>query len=108
MLQYAPTTCARIGNGAHRLAGCAGSGPLSMNCQHGQRSGSKEASMKMLTDRQRNGMRWTGGIVGPMHNPVMRAWIGLLDVVVRVLTLGRGRVVVLDRRAPARWDGVIE
>jgi len=64
--------------------------------------------MQVLTDEQRKKMGCTGGVVGPMPNPVGRAWIAILDAIVRVLTLGRGRVITTGHRAPIRWDGVIK
>jgi len=63
--------------------------------------------MQVLSDEQRKSMECTGGVVGPMPNPVGRAWIAILDALVRVLTLGRGRVIVVNHRAPVKWDGVI-
>lgn len=47
------------------------------------------------------------GVV-PDHHPIRNAWFAVVDGLVRVLTLGRGRVICIDRRAPVHWDGVIK
>ena len=44
------------------------------------------------------------GVV-PRRPGLMDAWIRVLDVVVRVLTFGRGRVVRGPLRGPVCWDG---
>ena len=36
---------------------------------------------------------------------LMDVWLKTLDVLVRVLTFGRGRVVRGPLRGPVRWDG---
>ena len=43
--------------------------------------------------------------VVPRRPGLMDAWIRVLDVVVRILTFGRGRVVRGALRGPVRWDG---
>ena len=43
--------------------------------------------------------------VVPRRRGVMDAWIWGLDVVVRVLTFGRGRVVRGPLSGPVCWDG---
>ena len=45
------------------------------------------------------------GCVVPRRPGLMDAWIRFLDVVVRVLTFGRGRVVREISFGPVRWDG---
>ena len=45
------------------------------------------------------------GCVVPRRPGVMDAWIRVLDVFVRILTFGRGRVVREMARGPVRWDG---
>ena len=51
--------------------------------------------------------RVMGGAKGvvPRRPGLMDAWIRGLDVLVRVLTFGRGRVVRGPPRGPVRWDG---
>lgn len=63
--------------------------------------------MQMLTGKQQQNMRNASGIISPTQNPITKIWISLLNVIVRVLTLGRAHVVVSDYRAPIRWNGVI-
>jgi len=46
-----------------------------------------------------------GGRVVPRRPGLMDAWIWILDVVVLVLTFGRGRVVRGPLRGLVRWDG---
>ena len=43
--------------------------------------------------------------VVPRRPGLMDAWIRVLDVVVRILTFGRGRVVREISFGPVRWDG---
>ena len=45
------------------------------------------------------------GCVVPRRPGLMDAWIRVLDVFVRILTFGRGRVVCEMARGPVRWDG---
>lgn len=62
--------------------------------------------MTRLTEEQMRNMRIeipAGSVVPPRPN----LWVSVLDRVVRILTLGKGRVVVPDCRAPIRWDGII-
>ncbi len=43
--------------------------------------------------------------IAPRRPGLMDAWLKVLDVLVRVLTFGRGRVVRGPLRGPVRWDG---
>ena len=52
----------------------------------------------------RKAMGEADGVV-PQRPGVMDAWLRGLDVVVRVLTFGRGRVVRGPLRGPVHWDG---
>ena len=60
--------------------------------------------MQIQTDEMRMAMGEAGGVVPPRLG-MMDAWIRVLDVVVRVLTFGRGRVVRGPLRGPVHWDG---
>ena len=60
--------------------------------------------MQIQTDEMRRAMGGADGVV-PRRPGLMDAWIRVLDVVVRVLTFGRGRVVREIARGPVRWDG---
>ena len=60
--------------------------------------------MQIQTDEIRRAMGGADGVV-PRRPGLMDAWIRVLDVVVRVLTFGRGRVVREMARGPVRWDG---
>ena len=60
--------------------------------------------MQIQTDEMRRAMGGADGVV-PRRPGLMDAWIRVLDVVVRVLTCGRGRVVREIARGPVRWDG---
>ena len=60
--------------------------------------------MQIQTDEMRGAMGGADGVV-PRRPGLMDAWIRVLDVLVRVLTFGRGRVVREMARGPVRWDG---
>ena len=60
--------------------------------------------MQIQTDEMRKAMGEADGVV-PQRPGVMDAWLRGLDVVVRVLTFGRGRVVRGPLRGPVHWDG---
>ena len=60
--------------------------------------------MQIQTDEMRRAMGGADGVV-PRRPGLMDAWIRVLDVVVRVLTFGRGRVVREISFGPVRWDG---
>ena len=60
--------------------------------------------MQIQTDEIRRAMGGADGVV-PRRPGLMDAWIRVLDVLVRVLTFGRGRVVREMARGPVRWDG---
>lgn len=60
--------------------------------------------MQIQTDEMRRAMGGADGVV-PRRPGLMDAWIRVLDVLVRVLTFGRGRVVREIARGPVRWDG---
>ena len=62
--------------------------------------------MQMLTDEQRRAMRGQEGGFAPPRPRLGDLWLAVVDVLVRILTLGRGRVVK-TRSGPIRWDGVI-
>lgn len=57
--------------------------------------------MQIQTDEMRGAMGGADGVV-PRRPGVMDAWIRVLDVLVRVLTFGRGRVVREIARGPVR------
>ena len=60
--------------------------------------------MQIQTEEMRRAMGGADGVV-PRRPGLMDAWIRVLDVLVRVLTFGRGRVVREIARGPVRWDG---
>ena len=60
--------------------------------------------MQIQTDEMRRAMGEAGGVV-PRRPGLMDAWLRVLDVVVRLLTFGCGRVVRGPLRGPVRWDG---
>ena len=60
--------------------------------------------MQIQTDEMRRAMGGADGVV-PRRLGLMDAWIRVLDVVVRVLTFGRGRVVRGPLSGPVCWDG---
>lgn len=60
--------------------------------------------MQIQTEEIRRAMDGADGVV-PRRPGVMDAWIRVLDVLVWVLTFGRGRVVRDIARGPVRWDG---
>lgn len=60
--------------------------------------------MQIQADEMRQAMGGADGVV-PRRPGLMDAWMRVLDVVVRVLTFGRGRVVHEMARGPVRWDG---
>ena len=60
--------------------------------------------MQIQTEEIRRGLGGADEVV-PRRPGLMDAWIRVLDVVVRILTFGRGRVVREMSRGPVRWDG---
>jgi len=60
--------------------------------------------MQIQMEEMRLSMGEANGVV-PRRSGLMDAWLCVLDVVVRVLTFGRGRVVREMARGPVRWDG---
>lgn len=60
--------------------------------------------MQIQIDEIRRAIGGADGVV-PRRPGLMDAWILVLDVLVRVLTFGRGRVVREMERGPVRWDG---
>lgn len=63
--------------------------------------------MQMLTDEQRRAMDGQAGGFVPPRPRLGDLWLAVVDVLVRILTLGRGRVMKVNRSGPIRWDGVI-
>ena len=63
-----------------------------------------ERSMQIQTEEMRRAMGGADEVV-PRRPGLMDAWIRVLDVFVRILTFGRGRVVREMARGPVRWDG---
>ena len=64
--------------------------------------------MQQLTEEQKREMREKYEGVFPDVHPVRDTWLRALDAVVRVITLGKGRVVPRGpHRAPIKWDGII-
>lgn len=60
--------------------------------------------MQIQTDEMRRTMGEAKGFV-PRRPGLMAAWLRVLDVAVRVLTFGRGRVVRGPLHGPVCWDG---
>ena len=60
--------------------------------------------MQIQTEEMRRAMGGAEEVV-PRRPGLMDAWIRVLDVIVRVLTFGRGRVVRGPLRGPVCWDG---
>ena len=60
--------------------------------------------MQIQTEEMRRAMGGADGVV-PRRPGLMDAWIRVLDVLVRVLTFGRGRVVREISFGSVRWDG---
>jgi len=63
--------------------------------------------MQRMTEEERKRMLAERPQFVPPRHPLWDGWIAVLDMAVRALTLGRGRVVATGRRAPIRWDGII-
>lgn len=62
--------------------------------------------MQMLTDEQRRAMDGRAGSFAPPRPTLGGLWLATLDVLMRILTVGRGRVTK-TRSAPICWDGAI-
>ena len=62
--------------------------------------------MQMLTDEQQRAMSGQAGDFAPPRSGIGDLWLAALDALVRILTLGRGRVTK-TRSGPIHWDGVI-
>ena len=62
--------------------------------------------MQVLTDEQRRAMSGLTGGFAPTRPGLGDLWLAAVDTLVRILTLGRGRVVK-TRSRPIYWDGVI-
>ena len=62
--------------------------------------------MQMLTDEQRRAMDGRVGGFSPTRPELGDLWLAAVDALVRILTLGRGRVVKAPS-GPIYWDGVI-
>ena len=62
--------------------------------------------MQVLTDEQRRAMDGRAGGFVPPRPTLGDLWLAAVDVLVRILTLGRGRVEK-TRSSPVHWDGVI-
>ena len=60
--------------------------------------------MQIQTEEMWRAMGGADEVV-PRRLGLMYAWIRVLDVFVRVLTFGRGRVVCEISFGPVRWDG---
>ena len=64
--------------------------------------------MQVLTDAQkRMTANGPGGFVPPRQG-LGDLWLAAVDILVRVLTLGRGRVVKAGRIGPIHWGGVLK
>ena len=64
--------------------------------------------MRYLTDGQRKAMAGRPAEFRPPPRRTGDLWIGLLDRLVRLMTLGRGRVVRNQGKdGPIRWDGIM-
>lgn len=64
--------------------------------------------MQMLTQEQMKEMDAAFDGVFPEFHPLRDAWLGVLNAVVAVVTLGKGCVMPREpRRAPIVWDGII-
>jgi hypothetical protein len=65
--------------------------------------------MQMLTQEQIKEMEVAFDGVVPEFHPLRDAWLRVLNAVVTVVTLGKGRVMPRERhRSPIVWDGVIK
>ena len=64
----------------------------------------KRCIMQIQTDEMWRAMGEANGIV-PRRPGLMDAWMRVLDVFVRVLSFGRGRVVRGPLREIVHWDG---
>lgn len=62
--------------------------------------------MQVLTDEQRRAMDGRAGGSAPPRQSLGDLWLAAVGALVRILTLGRGRVVKA-RSGPIYWDGVI-
>lgn len=60
--------------------------------------------MQIQTEEMRMSMDGGKG-VAPRRPGLMDVWLKTLDVLVRILTFGRGRVVRGPLHGPVRWDG---
>ena len=67
----------------------------------------EELSMQRLTEEQMRQMENGAKCVVPPLHPIRDAWLRVLDIAVRVVTLGNGSVVPSERRGPVHWDGIV-
>ena len=63
--------------------------------------------MQILTEEQMRQMKSGPKCVVPPFHPIRDAWLRVLDIVVRVVTLGNGRVIPSERHGPVHWDGIV-
>ena len=63
--------------------------------------------MQRLTEEQMRQMKSGAECVVPPLHPIRDAWLRVLDIAVRVATLGNGRVVPSGRLGPVHWDGIV-
>ena len=63
--------------------------------------------MQRMSEEQIRQMRSGADSVVPPFHPIRNAWLHVLDIVVRVVTLGNGQVVAAERHGPIHWDGII-
>ena len=64
--------------------------------------------MQVLTDEQRRAMDGRADGFAPPRPRLGDLWLAAVDVLVRILTLGRGRVMKVNRIGPIHWDGAIK
>lgn len=62
--------------------------------------------MQVLMDGQKRGMAGARGGFVPPRRRFGDLWLAVVDALVRILTLGRGRVVK-TRSEPIHWAGAI-
>jgi len=64
--------------------------------------------MQQLTDAQMRALGTASDRFVPERHPIRDMWLGVIDAILRLVTLGNGRVVSrIPCCTPAKWDGII-
>ncbi len=66
----------------------------------------RENSMQRITDTQKKALGSAPRGFVPEYHPIRDTWLKVIDTLVRIVTLGNGRVEHRpSHRAPVRWNG---